>query len=86
MEGVRSYKRVSAEQRLALSEVLNSATNGNKESLAPDVKKPHHETLKQSVVSLASGKAGGSSESIVPSLNFSGCSQITINYTPYKPQ
>ena len=86
VEGVRSYKRVSAEQRLALSEVLNSATNGNKESLAPDVKKPCHETLKQSVVSLASGKAGGSSESIVPSLNFSGCSQITINYTAYKPQ
>ena len=78
MEGVRSYKRVSAEQRLALSEVLNSATNGNKESLAPDVKKPRHETLKQSVVSLASGQAGCSSELIVPSLNFSGCSQITI--------
>ena len=30
IEGVRAYKRISDEQRMELSHVLNNATNGNR--------------------------------------------------------
>ena len=86
VEGVRSYKRISHEQRQTLSEVLNSATNGNEEPNT-EVKKPRIEELQKSVdISIANGQAGYSSSSMLPSMNFSGCSQITINYSPYTPQ
>ena len=52
-----------------------------------EVKKPRIEELQKSVdISIANVQAGYSSSSMLPSMNFSGCSQITINYTPYTPQ
>ena len=58
VEGVRSYKRISHEQRQTLSEVLNSATNGNEEPNT-EVKKPRIEELQKSVdISIANGQAG----------------------------
>lgn len=84
IEGVRTYKRVSDEQKQALSEVLNSATNGvGQESYAPDTKKPRIEFEKSVGVSVASGRAVCSSQTMLPPMHFSGCTQITINCTPY---
>ena len=67
IEGVRTYKRVSSTQQIALSEVLNTATNC----------KDSEETEKMDLATVPKKK----NVTPVPhSMNFSGCSSITINY------
>ena len=40
IEGIRSYKRVSEDQRVVLSDILNSATNGTTNGTTNDTKRP----------------------------------------------
>ncbi len=72
-EGVRTYKRVSNEQREALSDILNTATN------TKDTKKRKVESKDDCV--------GTASEGTTPfgGLQISGCQGVTVNYIGIKP-
>lgn len=84
VEGVRTYKRTSTEQKEALSKVLNSATNGeSKPSLLPvssnDLHEPAQKKFKaEETPQLTNLNFQG--HRVPPQMNFSGCSSITINY------
>ena len=77
IDGIRTYKQVSNEQKEDISNVLNSATNGDISSQPKKIKmeqshpqNPHHT---HSVTIPA--------ERGPPIINLTGCSSITINYT-----
>ena len=78
IDGIRTYKRVSNEQKEDISHVLNSATNGD--NILPQTKTikleqshPQSPDLTHSVTL--------SAQSGPPTINLTGCSSITINYT-----
>ena len=67
IEDVRTYKRVSSTQQIVLSEVLNTATNCQ----------DSEETEKMDLATVPKKK---DVTPVAHSMNFSGCSSITINY------
>jgi hypothetical protein len=87
-QGVRAYKRVSADQKQALSSILNSTTNGEEPTTV--TKKPKVElteldstadAAKENTTSLDLGLDLTQKKLTfgLPSMNFSGCSSVTIN-------
>ena len=85
IQGVRAYKRVSEDQKQALSSVLNSTTNGEEPATAPLVMKKPKVELTTQHLTLNTGKENiipldFSHKSSLPSMNFSGCSSVTINF------
>ena len=68
-EGVRTYKQVSSEQREALSDILNTATNTKRKVESKD----------DCVGTASEGTTpfGG--------LQISGCQGVTVNYIGIKP-
>ena len=66
IEGVCTYKRVSSTQQIALSKVLNTATNCQEETEKMD---------------LASVPKKKDVTPVPHSMHFSGCCSITINYS-----
>ncbi len=86
VQGVRTYKRVSDDQKLALSKVLNAATNGEMldESNPPPEKKPKITALittESSTISAENACAPAIELDNIPAFHFSGCSSITVNIT-----
>ena len=89
IEGIRVYKRVGEEQKQALSDILNAATNGEQ----PHLKKQRLEEGTESDTSLhAIHSSVKSTESIsvthptsshTPTIHFAGCSSITVNFNQY---
>lgn len=94
VDGVRSYKRISDEQRKAVSSVLQSTSETDNEDKVHLDEGPSTKKTKLDVVPSKSGSmqpvlpASDSNttlsltkcSSCTPSFNFSGCSSITINY------
>ena len=64
VDGVRAYKRVSDEQRQALSDVLNTAPDAKKPKLDPKLETDN----------------GEQTNSEKRSLQITGCYGVTINY------
>ncbi len=85
VQGVRTYKRVSEDQKQALSSVLNAATNGH--ALPPAEKKAKVEVLSNctngTAMEQCSSSTSGSKLDLenVPVFHFTGCSSITVNIT-----
>ena len=83
IEGVRAYKRVGEEQKQTVSSILNAATNGEE----PVMKKQCLETerVHESCSSVTSSNSLSVSTfhpkmSLTPSINFTGCNNITIHF------
>ena len=85
-DGIRTYKRVSADQQKALSDILNNPTNeGPEDSPSTAPKKPQESTAsdKENSLSTPTVTAPSLPLSAVPVVNFSGCTgNITINFGP----
>ncbi len=78
IQSVRTYKRVSGQQKREVSDLLNSATNGAHAEIDQPEPKFECDTglPKESVVTDTVA-----TRSLQPGiLNFTGCSSITINY------
>ena len=75
-EGVRLYKRVSSEQREALSDVLNTATNG---------KTPTNGTTPTNETGVKKCKVEGKEDNLGTGLQISGCQGVTVNYVGMQP-
>ena len=84
VDGVRSYKRIGEDQKKAISQVLNSATNGehcSDENKPGDSKKPRLMTTPtNSTLSMCTSKTLNLTSPCPPSFRFDGCSSVTINY------
>ena len=95
IEGVRTYKRVSEEQAKAVSEVLNTATNGQSiytheiHNLTSKKIKLDESSNDSSVTAFIAASSSSSSSSVItpstsssvpPTFNFTGCSSVTINF------
>jgi hypothetical protein len=77
LDGVRTYKRVSEEQKMALSSVLNATTTGSKQkqqTVQPQSKKPKLELVEEDTTHDLPINTASSI------LNLHGCHGITINY------
>ena len=91
VQGVRTYKRVSEDQKLVLSSVLNAATNGNMEKIETSdcqpQKKPKLDVstaCKSSTITIDTTSAPSTSTlnlENIPTFHFNGCSSITVNIT-----
>lgn len=83
-EGVRTYKRVSSEQREALSDILNTATNGKTPTTGT---MPTNDTgVKKCKVEGKEDNFGTMGRDMLPfGLQISGCLGVTVNYTGVKP-
>ena len=91
VQGVRTYKRVSEDQKLVLSSVLNAATNGNVEKVETNdcqpQKKPKLDVsaaCKSSTITIDTTSAPSTSTlnlENIPTFHFNGCSSITVNIT-----
>lgn len=85
-DGIRTYKRVSADQQKALSDILNNPTNeGPEDSPSTAPKKPQESTAsdKENSLSTPTVTAPSLPLSAVPVMNFSGCTgNVTINFGP----
>lgn len=78
IDGVRKYKRVSEQQHINTSNILNSCTNG--EELLPALKRPVHHANESSTPSTTNASQSLITQCSNPStINFNGCSNITIN-------
>lgn len=82
IEGVRSYKRISEEQKKSVSGILSSRSDQRESH-----KKMNLDVEQDQTITLSSQETNSmtlshiASTSSTPSFNFSGCSNITINYT-----
>lgn len=77
-EGVRTYKRVSSEQREALSDILNTATTGTTPTNDIGVKKCKVEGKEDNF--------GTMGRDMLPfGLQIIGCQGVTVNYIGMKP-
>ena len=83
-EGVRTYKRVSSEQREALPDILNTATNGKTSTTS---KMPTNDTgVKKCKVESKENNFGTMGRDMLPfRLQISGCQGVTVNYIGMKP-
>ena len=90
VEGVRTYHRIGDEQRQMMSDILNEATNGEEET--PSSKRikvvpssstssPTHVSTTSNTVNSIQANSSTSSASFIPSIHFTGCSAVTVNFT-----
>lgn len=84
-EGVRLYKRVSSEQREALSDVLNTAATNGKTPTTGTM--PTNETgVKKCKVEGKEDNFGTMGRDMLPfGLQISGYQVVTVNYVGMKP-
>ena len=93
VDGVRSYKRISEEQKKTISSVLNLAYHDDDKPGEPestkkrklDIGEDTNElamslTQSQTNMTLNACNIGSSSSSCTPAFTFTDCSSITINY------
>ena len=94
LEGVRTYKRIGDEQREMMSNVLNEATNGERETPAkrmkvaqPSSDSPltHSISNTSNTISSVQTNSLSSQASFISSIHFTGCSGVTVNFTINKP-
>ena len=88
VQGVRTYKRVSEDQKLALSTVLNAATNGDipkVEASDPPLEKAKIDASTESnssTITINTASAPSTSTlnlKNILAIHFNGCSSITVN-------
>ncbi len=95
VEGVRTYKRIGDDQRQMMSDILNEATNAEEEipsskrmKVVPSqssTSSPTHPSTTSNTVSAFQANSLTSSASFIPSIHFTGCSGVTVNFTINKP-
>ena len=77
IDGVRTYKRVSEEQKMALSSVLNATTNGTEQQ---QTVQPQAELLSKKPKLVDNLPISMPTQHASSCLNLHGCHGITINY------
>lgn len=86
VDGVRTYKRETAVQKRSISQVLNSASNGQPTLYQAEVTKKvklseASENTSSSEYNIRADQVVATSSAAgIATFNFSGCSSITINY------
>ena len=80
--GVRTYKRVGDDQKQAVSNILNAATNGEEPSKKQRLEQASDELVhaSHSSSSITESVSVSSSSSHAPTIHFNGCTSVTINF------
>ena len=90
VEGVQTYKRIGDEQKQMILDILNEATNTEEEipsskrmKIAPysSISSPTHIPTTSNTVSSFQANSLSSSASFIPSIHFTGCTDVTVNFT-----
>ena len=80
LDGVRTYKRVSEEQKMALSSILNATTNGCKQQQAVQPQTELHSKKPKLIEEDPGPSLYAHAQHASSSLNLHGCHGITINF------